>query len=88
MNTIDKDYKAPVGEGIYKINTGDWRTQYPTIIEDICISCGKCLMYCPVNSIRKDGKRFYVDLSYCKGCGVCAHECSVNAIEFKREEKK
>jgi len=88
MDTNDKDYKAPVGEGVYEINTGDWRTQYPVIDEATCRSCGICLMYCPVNSIRKDGKRFYVDLSYCKGCGVCAHECPADAITMIREEKK
>ena len=50
----EKEYIAPVGEGLYSVNTGDWRTQYPEIRLEACRSCGLCLMHCPVNAVRRD----------------------------------
>ena len=85
---MEKDYKAPVGEGLYLINTGDWRTQFPAIDQEVCTRCGLCLMYCPVNSVRLENGRFTIDLSFCKGCSVCAHECPAKAISMSREVKR
>lgn len=88
----EKEYIAPVGEGLYSVNTGDWRTQYPEIRLEACRSCGLCLMHCPVNSVRRDsgpgarkGGTYRIDLSFCKGCGICAHECPAGAIEMRKE---
>ena len=83
-----KEYIVPVGEGLYEVNTGDWRTEYPTLHGHLCTPCGICLMYCPVNSVRKVGKGYEIDLTYCKGCGICAYECPHDAIEMNKEETK
>ncbi len=83
-------YIVPIGaDGIHTINTGDWRTQRPSLDQEICIRCGTCLLYCPVGSIHKnEGGEFYVCYDYCKGCGVCAHECPKKAIIMTAEGGK
>ncbi len=98
---MEKSYKAPMGEGIYEVNTGDWRIQFPEMDKTRCTECGICLMYCPVNSVKagygevllkngntRQGLVYTIDLSYCKGCGVCAQECPQDAITMKRENKR
>ncbi len=80
-----KEYIVPVGEGVYEINTGDWRTHRPVLDQDKCIKCGICLTYCPVFSIYKEGEEYRIDFSYCKGCGVCMHECPKDAIQMVEE---
>lgn len=83
-------YIVPIGadEGMYEINTGDWRTIRPILDENKCIKCGLCFLYCPVNAIKKENDRFVITYNYCKGCGICAHECPKNAIEMVKEEGK
>jgi 2-oxoacid:acceptor oxidoreductase delta subunit (pyruvate/2-ketoisovalerate family) len=83
-----KVYIVPVGEDLYSISTGDWRTAFPTLVKDECKPCGICLMHCPVNAVRKVGKEYEIDLTYCKGCGICEHECPQHAIHMTKEEKK
>ena len=56
--------------------------------QEACIACGTCLLYCPVNSIRKSDGKFTICYDYCKGCGICAHECPKNAITMIPEEGK
>lgn len=80
-----KEYIVPVGEGLYSVDTGDWRTSFPTLHGRLCTPCGLCLMYCPVNAVRRVGKTYEIDLSYCKGCGICAHECPHDAIVMMKE---
>ena len=82
-----KEYIVPVGEELYSVNTGDWRTVYPALQHGLCTPCGICLMYCPVNAVRKVGKGYDIDLTYCKGCGICAYECPHEAILMIKEEK-
>lgn len=83
------DYIVPIGpEGIYEIQTGKWRTRRPVIDKEKCINCGVCLMYCPVNSIRKNDGVISICYDYCKGCGICAHECTKGAIEMQAEVKE
>lgn len=60
-----------------KIKTGSWRAAYrPKWIEENCIQCLLCWLYCPDNAVKvKEGKREDFDYDYCKGCGICALEC-------------
>jgi pyruvate ferredoxin oxidoreductase delta subunit len=59
-----------------KFKTGSWRAFKPRWIEENCIQCLLCWLYCPDNAIKvKDGKRQDFDFDYCKGCGICATEC-------------
>ncbi len=59
-----------------KFKTGSWRAMRPKWIEENCIQCLFCWIYCPDMSVKvKDGKRGEFDYDYCKGCGICALEC-------------
>lgn len=59
-----------------KFKTGSWRSFRPRWIEENCIQCLLCWLYCPDMAIAvKDGKRAEYLYDYCKGCGVCALEC-------------
>jgi len=53
-----------------------------------CFECDNCYGVCPDNAVIKlgAGKRFAINLDYCKGCGVCAAECPCGAIEMVAEE--
>jgi len=57
--------------------TGGWRSERPIWIEENCIQCMFCWIFCPDSSVTttKDGERGPFDLKHCKGCGVCAMEC-------------
>ncbi len=52
-----------------------------------CFECDNCYGVCPDNSVIKlgPGKRFAINLDYCKGCGLCAAECPCGAIEMVDE---
>ena len=60
-----------------KFKTGGWRSSRPKWIEENCIQCMFCWMYCPDMSVKvtEEGKRADFDFDYCKGCGICALEC-------------
>jgi 2-oxoacid:acceptor oxidoreductase delta subunit (pyruvate/2-ketoisovalerate family) len=86
---MSKEYIGPVGEGLYAVKTGDWRTRRPVLDQKKCKKCGICLMYCPVNAVRREADgSFHIGLDYCKGCGVCAAECPAKAIEMEKEGPK
>jgi len=53
------------------------------IVEDKCISCGKCAKNCPVKAIsgsKKEKIPFVIDQDVCIKCGVCFEKCPVDAI--------
>ncbi|UCF87300.1 MAG: 4Fe-4S binding protein [Nitrospiraceae bacterium] len=59
-----------------KFKTGTWRSMRPKWIEENCIQCLFCWMFCPDMSVNvKDGKMTGFNFDYCKGCGICALEC-------------
>jgi pyruvate ferredoxin oxidoreductase delta subunit len=59
-----------------KFKTGTWRSMRPKWIEENCIQCMFCWMFCPDMSVTvKDGKMTGFNYDYCKGCGICALEC-------------
>lgn len=59
-----------------KFKTGSWRTFRPRLIEENCIHCLFCWIFCPDMAVNvKDGKMAGFDYDFCKGCGICAREC-------------
>jgi pyruvate ferredoxin oxidoreductase delta subunit len=59
-----------------KFKTGTWRSMRPKWVEENCIQCLFCWMFCPDMSVNvKDGKMTGFNFEYCKGCGICALEC-------------
>ncbi|MCU0521411.1 MAG: 4Fe-4S binding protein [Anaerolineae bacterium] len=58
---------------------------YPTLIEDLCDGCGKCLKLCRTGALAatEDGIVHVVDLFACVvGCSSCATVCKPGAITF------
>ena len=50
------------------------------VIRDLCVGCGKCVLYCPVQAITV-GKAAFVDQEKCVECGTCLRaECPVDAL--------
>jgi len=78
-------YQAAVAEGLFVVNTGDWRYQRPVTESTRCCKCAQCWVVCPVNSRYELPTHYETDLSYCKGCGMCAAECYVGAIAMVEE---
>lgn len=75
-----------------EFKTGSWRAYRPIWLEENCIQCLKCWIFCPDMSVMvKDGKRGAFNYDYCKGCGVCALECpgkkGLKAIVMEEEGK-
>ena len=52
-----------------------------------CFECDTCYGVCPDNAISKlgQGKRYEINLDFCKGCGMCAEECPAGAIDMIKE---
>ena len=53
-----------------------------------CFECDNCYSVCPDNAVIKlgHGRRFSINLDYCKGCGLCAEECPCGAIKMTPED--
>ena len=79
----------PTAGNSFEVQTGDWRSERPSIDLEKCTGCTLCYFYCPDASIHVDnGKAIDIDLKHCKGCGICAKECPVGAITMETEEKE
>lgn len=64
------------GGNAAEYKTGSWRSSKPIWVQENCIQCLFCWIYCPDSSILvKDEKMTGIDYDHCKGCGVCALEC-------------
>ena len=76
-------------DGMYILDTASWRVYRPVMNKDLCVECGMCLTYCPVNAIiyNAEGK-YEITYDFCKGCGICANECKKKAIDMKPEGGK
>ena len=53
------------------------------IQQHVCVGCGRCHPYCPVDAIFFEGLKSAVDQEKCYECGTCLRSeiCPVNAIE-------
>ncbi len=51
--------------------------------EDLCISCGNCVFYCPYEAVTlKSSGVASFDLTLCKGCGLCVTKCPAIALDL------
>ena len=53
----------------------------PTINEDACILCSRCVDICEFNALAMLGDQILVFEQLCHGCGSCMIHCPVEAIE-------
>lgn len=58
-----------------------------TVMQKVCIRCGKCIQYCRFGAVHKNplNLQYTIDPVACEGCGVCVRFCPVKAIEFTEE---
>ena len=72
--------------------TGTWRSgRKPQFIEEKCIQCFFCWLYCPHSAILVEGDEVKgINYDYCTGCGMCSVECppKEKAIIMVKEEVK
>jgi pyruvate ferredoxin oxidoreductase delta subunit len=72
--------------------TGTWRSgKKPQFIEEKCIQCFFCWLYCPHSAILVEGGEVKgINYDYCTGCGMCSVECPTKekAIIMIKEEVK
>jgi hypothetical protein len=54
-------------------------TVSPKIIRKKCVGCGDCVSHCPVEAIRFNDKKAFIDDEKCIGCGDCIVVCQHNA---------
>ena len=54
----------------------------PTIKEDKCRYCRKCMQWCPAAAITERGKKAFIDPEKCTGCGECLTVCRYDAVRY------
>jgi MinD superfamily P-loop ATPase len=50
------------------------------IDEELCINCGSCRRFCPVDAIPYRSLRHQVEMAACIGCTICYALCPVDAV--------
>lgn len=84
------DFKLPSISRIYTLPkiVRDFAKQFMwykmVVIRENCRSCGRCLEACPVNTIRYEEKKAYIDSSKCILCSCCQEVCPHNAVSMKK----
>ena len=57
----------------------------PTICNNNCTQCNKCIDFCPTNAISLNPLK--IDMGKCTFCGECSLLCENNAIKFTNSYK-
>jgi len=69
----------------------------PTVSEQNCNGCGKCVKVCPVEAMtlvssnipkKPDKKKARINEDNCLGCGLCVKVCQSDGIELKTRSKR
>lgn len=54
----------------------------PTVAEDKCKGCGRCVHICPKSAAVLEGGKARIDPQCCVGCGACLGACPEEAIDL------
>lgn len=86
-NYIDCDVEEPNGFLFLNPNSikeMEVKVEYPTIDEEKCISCGKCVNICNFNALAKLKNNIMVFEKLCHSCVACSLVCSSSAISYEK----
>ena len=81
--------RGPSGYGTWRGHPREQIPWYPTVDEDLCDGCGRCLRICASRALAatKEGKVAVVTPFACVvGCSSCARLCPPGAILFPPRE--
>lgn len=62
---------------------------YPSIDDEKCVKCGKCVNICSESehhALNKNDNCIDVDKDLCEGCSLCSHICPTNAVTMKTKK--
>ncbi len=84
----DCDVDAPNLHLVTKLKTAPMRTDFygsqKAYIEgNKCTGCGRCVVNCRFEAIRKGHSGYQVDVYACEGCGVCLLSCPAGAVSMR-----
>ncbi|MDL2307831.1 4Fe-4S binding protein [Desulfovibrio sp. OttesenSCG-928-C06] len=87
-----KTYLGPCSLHFASVKTGAWRVVRPHTDSSLCVLCGICEKYCPVDAITVRGRKdeapgLSLALDFCKGCGICANVCPKDAVKMISERE-
>lgn len=57
------------------------------VVNQDCISCGKCEPLCRFDAISGSETNIKIDSLKCEGCGVCEYVCPVDAISLEKDKQ-
>jgi len=57
--------------------------------QDLCVGCGQCLPYCPMQAIHLEGDLALIDEDECVECHICTHArvCPTDALVDSPQEE-
>lgn len=85
-NYIDCDVEEPNGFLYFnpeKGNTKEIKVKIPSVDQEKCIGCRKCVNFCNFNALAYTGKKLLVFEDICHSCGGCILVCPAGAIAEK-----
>ncbi|MFP4344638.1 MAG: 4Fe-4S binding protein [Anaerolineales bacterium] len=80
---LDKHDYASVEEihGLTLTHAIPEMTAPPTLLQQKCIACGRCVTSCVYDALSLDGKRLQIRPERCARCGLCITRCPVEALQ-------
>ena len=81
MDNKDKENRKFTDSELESVNGGDaYGSCYYVIDQDLCLQCGYCTLFCPIECIDVVAGRYIINSSLCVNCGGCISNCPAEAV--------